>query len=228
MRKILIMVLIIILLITGYLLLFKGLNVFSFSIASIWQIKDKSDNLDGKLQQVSTLTSTTYPKAIADLNDSTKQLLMEKDNYADLVTYSSNEDVNAASQLEKYEVEYLWTKIGNHATKNEVTLKLDIKTSTTGASSQYDLNFIATGKYASISEFIASMEDDSSLGFKIEEFKLNPSTESTEILQATFTVRDVAINIQNIATTSTTGNTTNSITNTTQTNTNTVNQNTAP
>lgn len=210
MRKILIMILIVITLLVGYLMIVNGLNIFGWQVLSIGQIKDKSESLDSKLQQVSTLTSTTYPKAIKDLNDSTKQLLIEKESYADLVATSSTQDITTASHFEKYEVEYLWTKIGNHATKNGVTLKLDIKTSTTGANNEYDLSFIATGKYVSILEFIAALEDDSSLGFKIEDFKLNPSTTSTEILQANFNVKGIAINIDTLSsngTTNTTGTT---------------------
>lgn len=199
MRKILISVLIMLLIAVGYLMIFNGLDVFGAKILSVGQIKEQSDQLDDKLQQVSTLTSTDYPKAIKELNDSTKQLLIEKSNYADLVSYSSSEDITSSTQIEKYEVEYLWAKIGNHATKNGVTLKLDIKTSSTGTPNQYDLNFTANGKYVSISEFIAALEDDSSLGFKIEDFKITATTDSTEILQATFIVKDVAINIDKVS-----------------------------
>lgn len=209
MRKILISILILILVVVGYLMVFNGLNVFGADILSVAQIKQESDQLDQKLQQVSTLTSTHYPKAIKDLNDSIKQLLIEKSNYADLVSYSSSEDITSATQIEKYEVEYLWAKIGNHATKNGVTLKLDIKTGSSGTPNQYDLSFTANGKYVAISEFIAALEDDSSLGFKIEDFKITATTDSTEILQATFMVKDVAININKVSsgTTNTTPNT---------------------
>ena len=58
----------------------------------------------------------------------------------------------------------------------------------------------------SVSEFIASLENDSSLNFKIEKFKLIPYEGSTENLQAVFVVRDIGIqkideikNMQNTA-----------------------------
>lgn len=226
MRKILIVVLIIILLFVGYLMLFNGINIFGWKVLSITQVKQESEALDSKLEQVSTLTSTVYPKAIKELNDSTKQLLIEKGNYADLVSYSSSEDVTSATQLEKYEVEYLWAKIGNHATKKGVTLKLDIKTSSQGTPNQYDLTFTATGKYVSISEFIAALEDDSSLAFKIEDFKLAATADSKEILQGSFNVKDVAINIDKISSGTTTNNNTTNTNTTNTTNTNSVSQNT--
>lgn len=199
MRKILIITLIVILIVSGYFMIIDGLNIFGLNILSIQGIKEENDRLDSKLEQVSTLTSTDYPTAINNLNESSKQLALEKTNYADLVSFSSGEDITAASQLEKYEMEYLWTKIGNHATKNKVVLKIDVKTSSTGTPNAYDLDFTATGEYVSISEFIASLEDDSSLAFKIENFKLLPKNEDSTELQAMFTVRDLSININRIS-----------------------------
>lgn len=213
MRKILMMVLIGILLLIGYLMVFNGVKVFGFEIVSMGQIKAKSDTLETKLQQVGTLTSTTYPKAVKDLEEATKQLLIAKSNYADAVTYSSTDEINAATQVEKYEVEYLWTAVGRHATKNGVTIKMDIKTSSSGTPKQYDLAFSATGKYVSITEFIAALENDSSLGFKIEDFKLGATANSTEVLQATFTVKDVEVNVDTLSSKS---NTTNNVTGTQQ------------
>lgn len=236
MRKILIIVLIVILIILGYFTIISGLNIFGLNISSIKQIKEKSDILNSKLEQVSTLTSIDYPAAISTLNESSKQLILEKNNYAELVSYSSSEEVTAASQVEKYEMEYLWTKIGNHATKKGIVLKIDIRTSASGTPNVYDIYFTATGKYISISEFIASLEDDSSLAFKIEEFKLLPTinkdtvTEvaNTTTLEATFTVKDIAINIdlgyQNSTNTNNLGSTSDS-TNTKNNSNNTVNTN---
>ena len=58
----------------------------------------------------------------------------------------------------------------------------------------YNLNFTVTGAYARIAEFITDIEDDSSLGFKIEEFKmLADSSSDTSTLQATFACKDVKI-----------------------------------
>lgn len=193
MRKILIIIIIIILLILGYFMIIDGIKVLGINVLSIKQIKEKNDLLNSKLEEVSTLTSADYPATISSLNESAKQLSIEKANYADAVYFSSSNDVNMATQVEKYEMEYLWAKIGNHATKNKTVLKIDIKTSSSGTSNVYDLYFTSTGSYISISEFIAAIEDDSSLSFKIEDFKLLPANNNE--LEATFTVRDISINI---------------------------------
>lgn len=209
MRKILIILLIIILLILGYFVMFKGLDVFGGEILSVFQIKDRSTQLDTELQKVSALTSVEQPKAMSDLNDSAKQLMIAKEEYNDKILYSSSEDVKQAAQGIKYEMEHLWVKIGNHATKNGINLKFEVRQGSSGTLNQYDLYFTTTGRYASISEFISSIENDSSLNFKIENFKLLPYDGSTENLQATFTVKDIGIKIDKINNSTTTTDDTN-------------------
>ena len=39
----------------------------------------------------------------------------EKKNYEDMVTISTGDEVKQATQFQKYEIESLWVKIGNHA-----------------------------------------------------------------------------------------------------------------
>ena len=99
-------------------------------------------------------------------------------------------------------------------------MKMDVATSSSGSEDMYNLNFTVTGAYARIAEFITDIEDDSSLGFKIEEFKITTETaDNTSVLQATFICKDVKIegvstdtNIQqSIENTNTQNNTTNTI-----------------
>ena len=236
MRKILIILLIVILLVFGYFMMFNGMTVFGSDLLSIWQIKDKSEELDSKLQKVSTLTSVDQPKAMSELNQSAKQLLIAKEEYNDKILYSSSDDIQEAAQGIQYEMEYLWTKVGNHATKNGINLKFELKQATSGASGQYDLSFTVTGQYVAISEFVSSLENDSSLKFKIENFKIVPYQGSTDTLQAIFVVKDIGVKINRISSpSSTTGSSTTSGTtntpekteNNTNANTNTV-TNTVP
>ena len=226
MRKVLIIIVIVLLLIVGYLMIFNGLNVLGMDVLSIKQIKDKNTELDQKLQVVSTLTSTEQPKALSDLNSSAKQLMIAKEEYNDKILYSSTDDILAASQGIEYETEYLWTKIGNHAKKNTINLRFEIRQSNTGIENQYDLYFTVTGSYVSISEFVASLENDSSLNFKIEDFKLVQTANNTEVLQATFVVREINIKVDNLTSSSSTADTTTDTTTQNDTTTNTVTDNT--
>ena len=83
-------------------------------------------------------------------------------------------------------------------------MKMDVKKGS--AQDIYDLQFTATGSYISITDFISAIENDSSLGFKIEEFKLVPSSSGSD-LQATFVCKDIAIkDVSQSAVTTTTDN----------------------
>lgn len=55
--------------------------------------------------------------------------------------------------------------------------------------------FTITGSYVSISEFVASIENNSSLNFMIEDFKLVPTANDTENLQATFNVKGINVKV---------------------------------
>ncbi len=197
MRKILIILLIVILVFVGYLMMFDGLDILGGKVLSVFAIKEESDKLDMELQRVSNLTSVDRPKAITELNDSMKQLTIAKEEYNDKILYSTQEEIEQATQGVQYEMEYLWTKIGNHATKNGIILKFQVNQNASGVTNQYDLDFSATGSYVSISEFIAALENDSSLNFKIENTKIAPFEGNTENLQATFKVKDISIKIAN-------------------------------
>lgn len=213
MRKILIILIIAILLVVGYLMLFNGLNVLGMNVLSISQIQDKNNDLDAKLQKVSTLTSVDQPKAISDLNDSAKQLVIAKEEYNDKILYSSSENIATASQTRPYETEYLWTILGNHAKKNGINLRYELRQASSGVSEQYDIYFTVTGSYVSISEFVAALENDSSLNFKIEAFKLVPTTESANNLQATFNVKEINVKLDSITANTNTNANTNETTN---------------
>lgn len=158
-----------------------------------------------------------------ELVKAAKELKSKREEYASLVNNSTEGEVSAIVTSEKYKMEYLWVKLGNYATKNGVTLKLNVLNGTTGLDGMYNLEFIINGKYAGITEFVYEVENDSTLGFKIDNFSLTPTAFAqsnnntntnntnntnttsnntaknpkvdTEILTATFTVKDVAIEI---------------------------------
>lgn len=197
MRKILFLILIVLLLFVSYLVVFKGITVFGGQVLSIQQIKDKNTELDTELEKVSTLTSVDQPKAISDLNNNAKQLIIARDEYNNKILYSSSENIEQAKQTRPYETEYLMTVLGNHAKKNGINLRYELRTATAGGTSEYDIYFTVTGSYVSISEFVGSLENDSSLNFKIENFKLIPNSGNTENLQGTFVVKNINVKVGN-------------------------------
>lgn len=155
-------------------------------------IQTKNNDLDEKIQKAAKLVEKDFQQAVSAVQTSTKKLKEEKQNYEDLVTISSDGDVQNANQIEKYELETLYVRLGNHATSQGVDIQLDVLTGTNNAKDYYNLKFTATGSYISITDFISAIENDSMLGFKIEEFKMSPSG-TTETLQASFVCKNIAI-----------------------------------
>ena len=189
MRKLLILVLIIILLAALGIMLTSGKAIGSFEIPSIKKIIDENKDLDTKIAELNTAIENDYASARTSLDTSVKTLESEKQKYQDTITYSTEEEIKAANQTEEYEISYLWTKIGLYATNNNVTIQANVSSGTVAG--LYNISFTARGEYISISEFVYAIENDSTLGFKIEDFALVPYSENT--LQATFIIRNIAI-----------------------------------
>ena len=206
MKKLLILVLIALLLTLSIFIVIQGVHIGSLEILGVKGIQEKSSQLDEKIQQAGKLAEKDYQQALNDVKTNTKKLQEEKKNYEDMTQISDDGDVQAANQIEKYEIETLWVKLGNHATTQGVLIKMDVKKG--NAQDVYDLQFTATGSYISITDFISAIENDSSLGFKIEEFKLVPSSSGSD-LQATFVCKDITIKdvSQSAVTTTTDSNT---------------------
>ena len=135
---------------------------------------------------------------------------------------NTDSEGQATAQIQKYEVEALWVKLGNHATSEGATMKMDIVKGSSATENMYDLNFTVNGSYISIIDFISDIENDSTLGFKIENFHMSGSGDS---LQATFVCKEISIidvNESQVDTKTNDVNTTNSATNNTN-NTNSTN-----
>lgn len=60
-----------------------------------------------------------------------------------MVTISTGDEVKQATQFQKYEIESLWVKIGNHAKSEGVVMKMDLLRGT--GDDNYNLNFTVNG-----------------------------------------------------------------------------------
>ena len=221
MKKLLILILIALLLALSVFIVMQGVQIGNVTVLGIRGIQDKSEALDEKIQEAGKLAEKDYQQAVTDVNENAKKLEEEKKNYEDMTTVSSDSEVQNANQLEEYEIETLWVRLGNHATTQGVEMQMDVLPSSSGAKGTYNLRFTATGSYISITDFISSIENDSTLGFKIEEFKMVPSGSA---LQGSFVCKDIAIKEVSSTTPDTSNADTNSTNNTTNgTNTNSTN-----
>lgn len=234
MKKLLILILIGLLLALSIFVVVQGFEIGNIEILGINKIQERSNELDEKIQQASKLSEKDYKQATSDVEESAKKLQQEKTKYIDMTSISEEGDIQSANQIERYEIETLWVKLGNHATSEGAIMKMDVVQGSNTTANTYNLKFTVNGSYISITDFISDIENDSTLGFKIEEFKMVPSSSGSN-LEATFVCKDVAIkditstsnvsasNVDEENTTNTNSNSTNTTTSTSQNTTNNTN-----
>ena len=204
MRRILFLIIVVIFVVGLAIMMISGISLGKLVIPSIKGISEHNQNLDTKISELETLIEGNYQTAKTNLDNSFKSLQTSKQKYLSMITYSTEEEIKAANQTEKYEIGFLWTKIGLYATSNKVEMQANVSASS--ISGLYDISFTAIGEYISISEFIYAIENDSKLGFKIENFQM--VSESENDLRATFKIRNVPIDEDslNLASSQTTSN----------------------
>lgn len=213
MKKLLLSILTVLVIILTAITMIKGLKIGNINILGIMEMKQKNEELDTTVKEATKLASTDYQKRIDELNSAVKKLEAEKTSYEDRVNVSTENNVEAANQTYENMIEFLLVRIENHAKTEGVSMNMVVTRSSSGAENVYNLNFTATGSYVGIEEFITDIEDDSRLGYKIEEFKMNSSSENGDTVQATFVCKD--IKIEGISSNSSSSSTTTDMTNTT-------------
>lgn len=191
MKKLLLIILIVLLVILTYYAVDKGITLGKLNILSISQIQEKNDTLDAKIEEANKTIDTEYPNKISSLKTASNKLGQAKKEYLDLTNLSTSDQILKATLEESYAIELLWAKIGNYARNKGVDINMSVVSSNTGTKGLYNLNFTVRGTYLSIVNFIESIENDSVLNLRIKNFKLLPS--EGNILQATFTVNNIAI-----------------------------------
>ena len=191
MRKILLIVAIVLVAAFGYASLVKGVQIGKIEISSIMQIDENSKDLESKIQEANSLIDVEYPKKRQELEQASKQMQAAEDKYLNETNLSTDEELQTALQIENFDIERLWAKVGIHANNEGVNLKLVLNASSSGSSETKDLAFTVDGTYIGITNFIYAIEDDEELNFRIYNFKMLPH--QYDILRATFTVKDIRI-----------------------------------
>lgn len=190
MKKLLMLILIGLLLALFVYIGLYGFQVGNVEVLSYTGMQTRNEQLDAKIQEASKLAEKDYKEILSTVQESSKRFVQAKEEYEEMTTISSEDDIQMASQIERYEIEALWVKLGNYATSEGAILKMDIVQR--NSNDMYNLRFTVNGSYISITDFISDIENDSTLGFRIEEFKMIPSG-SGEDLQAIFVCKDIAI-----------------------------------
>lgn len=193
MRKILIALIMVVILVFTGVTVVNGIQIGNFEILGISKVKKKNDDLDTTVKKATKLASTDYQQKVDELNSALKKLEVEKSNYEDLANVSTESEIQAANKTYNT-IDFLFVRIENHAKSEGVTIEMKVTRSASGESDTYDLNFSATGTYTGIEEFITDLEDDSKLGFKIEDFSMTATLGSNgEQVEATFVCKNIII-----------------------------------
>lgn len=180
-----VLLLFLILLIVG---IFVGIKIGDFQILSVSKLNEKNQNLENTIKEASTLTSITYPDTTDKLEQTYDKHNIQKEKYEELSGFTDS-NKKSLYETKQYDIVYLWETIGNYANKHNVIVEMDVKSGS--ATDLYNLNFKVGGRYVNVTEFIAKLENDSDLYFRIYNFKM---IGDSVIVSSTFTVKDVNIN----------------------------------
>ena len=193
MRKILLSVLAGLVLIATIFFMVNGLkkiNVKGFS-----GLDEKNTQLENKISELSNVITVKYTQAESNQKTAANKLIDSKTEYENQAYLSNTNKSSYASKLETYDIDYLWTKLGNYAKEEGVVIKIDV-TSSSASSNLYDLNFSVAGTYVGATDFIYDIENDSKLGFKIDNFAMTSNT--TAEVTASFVCKDIPIKVGDI------------------------------
>ncbi len=206
MRKILLILIALTLLLISGLIIYKGANIGDFEIWGIKQIAEENEKIETANNNLTTLVDVRFPEAVKKLNTSGETMQETKKQYEEQAVLVSNSKYYM--QTEKYKLEFLWTRIGNYAKDNKVTPKMEVTTGSTKG--VYNLIITAVGKYQKVANFIYAIENDSRLGFKIEDFSMTQynTDENTNLVQGKFTCKEIKIDIKSVDTETTTAKST--------------------
>ena len=103
-RKILMGVLTILLAVLTYFTISNGVSIGSFKALGLKGLKEQDSQIQSKVETASSLTSSEYPSKLSELNQNAKNLLSKKEEYTDLTTYSTDDQIQAANELQEYDV----------------------------------------------------------------------------------------------------------------------------
>jgi hypothetical protein len=201
MRKILVGIITLLFIILDVNLVMNKIEIGDLEIFGISGIQEQKNSLNSKIAE-GNKDIETYTETLSKVDTAYDALQKSKEEYEEKVKTIATTQEEEAKLLQNYSIEFLWVKIGLH--RKEEGVELNLTLSSTGSSTEtdlltnrevalYDLKFKVTGTYDAITDFIYSIEEDSSLGFGIEDFTLNPANDDSSNLIAEFTCSDVRI-----------------------------------
>lgn len=182
-RKITLIILLIFLIVCCYTVTFGNQEFIRNKISGVNELKTSSEELKLEAAKLEKTTTDDFNKKKEKLAKTIKEYKKAKQEYESIIPDYTDvaESMEGVNLKDIYDIDFLWTILGNYATEEGVDLKFDVSKNTTSASSinnsstNYvvcDLQFVAIGNYISLTDFIYDMEDDDRLSFEINDFTL--------------------------------------------------------
>ena len=99
------------------------------SVKGFKGLDEKNDEVEQKITELSNVISINYVKTEANLKQTANTLQESKTEYENQAALSNTNNPSYVTQLETYDIDYLWTKLGNYAKEEGVVIKIDLVSS---------------------------------------------------------------------------------------------------
>lgn len=177
MKKILISILLILSALLTYFAVVKHISFFGWRSNNFADVKDEKINLDNQINVAKQINNQEYLSSVEGLETSIDEYKKTKLKYEAKTANVSDDTEIGIVKIKNYKIERIWVILQNYAKKEKIELELNLLDTT--ASNVYDLDVTLLGDYIGITDFLYDIENDDTLGFKITNFKLLPSTVTT-------------------------------------------------
>lgn len=162
------------------------LGPISLDVPSYKEVVSDKETLDSKLSTLNTKNKNELVIEEIKVEKSMQNYEARKQEYDMLATTASEKEIAEANKIERYLLDYLWIKVGNYASDNDVKFKM------TPNNVEQSLTFDVTGKYISVINFIYDLENDVDLNFEIDGIVVQGGS-SDSVVKANFKVEGIRV-----------------------------------
>lgn len=215
MRKLLIALLSLLVLALTVYVIIAGLPFMR--IPGYKEIKALSDELDVSIEKINYIKEKEYVEKENSLNQEIKSLKEVREEYLAKIEAARVKGAKGSKvQIEVYELDFIWARVGNYASDLDLEIKLDVfpgaEEKTLNDFKLYNLKFSVQGGYTDMVRFIYKLEGDSELSAQLSDFSMRPaevivpstneegaeSQSTLTMLLSEFTLKNVPLNHKNI------------------------------
>jgi len=175
MRKIILTGILIFAIVIGFMCTKTGIT-FPCKVHSYKELKEKRQETNQQLDNLTTLKSSSYSGMQTALARSVKSFKSTKTMYDAAMESKTDVEKERAIAGTSYDLSYLWVKLGNYATENNCDLTIEVfQNQETSEDENYvlcDFKFNIVSAYSKSISFIEKISTDNELNFIPENLKM--------------------------------------------------------